>query len=184
MSNVMQRKYAFIILGLLILVSPAFAQTEISFKNEFAEEYYPVWQRGSTYLLEVAEAMPAEMYGYQPSEEVFTFGEQLMHIAANLYYLNATYISGMEPEDLDLDISDKSKEEIISNLREALAQVDMSYQALEPGEEDEKLMLFNRIEADKKRVFMLMRDHVTHHRGQLVVYLRLTGILPPNYVGW
>jgi len=25
---------------------------------------------------------------------------------------------------------------------------------------------------------------VTHHRGQLVVYLRLNGILPPNYVGW
>lgn len=180
----MRKRYAFTVLGLLILVCPAFAQTEVAFENEFAEEFYPVWQRGSTYLLEVAEAMPAELYGYQPSEDVFTFGEQLMHIAANLYYLNATYISGAEPVDLDLNISDKSKEEITSDLREALARVDASYQALQPGEEDEALMLFGRIEADKQRVFMLMRDHVTHHRGQMVVYLRLNGILPPNYVGW
>lgn len=183
MNNPMFQKIYLIIIALLLSL-PGWAQTEVSFKNDFAEEYYPVWQRGSAYLLEVAEAMPAEKYDYQPSEEVFTFGEQLMHIAANLYYLNGTYISGTEPEDLDLDIGDKSKEEIISNVREALAQVDMSYQTLASGEDEEELMLFGRIAADKKRVLMLMKDHVTHHRGQLVVYLRLNGILPPNYVGW
>ena len=179
----MYPKFYLIIMSLLLSL-PGWAQTEVSFKNEFAEEYYPVWQRGSAYLLEVAEAMPAEKYNYQPSEEVFTFGEQLMHIAANLYYLNGTYISGEEPVDMDLDINDKSKQELISDLQEAIAQVDMSYQLLEPGAENEELMLFNRIAADKKRVFMLMKDHVTHHRGQLVVYLRLNGIQPPAYVGW
>ncbi len=160
------------------------AQAELALENAFAEDFYPVWQRSSTYLLEVAQAMPAEKYDYQPSEEVFTFGEQLMHIAANLYYLNATYISGEEPKDLDLDIDGKTKEDIIQDLQEALAQVDTSYQTLASGEDEEELMLFGRIAADKKRVLMLMRDHVTHHRGQLVVYLRLNGILPPNYVGW
>jgi len=173
-----------IVTALLLTTLPLWAQTEISFENEFAEDFFPVWQRGSTYLLAVAEAMPAELYDYQPSEEVFTFAEQLMHIAANLYYLNGTYISGKEPEDLDLEISDKSKEEIISDLQKALLQVDASYLALQAGEEEDEIMLFNRIEADKQRVLMLMRDHVTHHRGQLVVYLRLNGILPPNYVGW
>jgi uncharacterized damage-inducible protein DinB len=24
-------------------------------------------------------------------------------------------------------------------------------------------------------------DHITHHRGQIVVYLRLNGIKPPQY---
>jgi len=160
------------------------AQEERVLENDFAEDFYPVWQRSSTYLLEVAQAMPADKYDYQPSEEVFTFGEQLLHIAANLYYLNATYIVGEEPEDLDLDITGKTKDDIIQNVKEALAQVDMSYQTLASGEDEEELMLFGRIAADKKRVLMLMRDHVTHHRGQLVVYLRLNGILPPNYVGW
>jgi len=31
---------------------------------------------------------------------------------------------------------------------------------------------------------VLLNDHQTHHRGQLVVYLRLNGIKPPAYIGW
>ena len=180
----MHKIFCLSIISVLLTSWAARAQSELAFENAFAEDFFPVWERSSAYLLEVAEAMPAEKYHYQPSEEVFTFGEQLMHIAANLNYLNATYISGKEPEELNLDIDDKTKEEIIRNLQEALAQVDMSYRSLQPGEEEEELMLFDRIEANKKRIFMLMRDHITHHRRQLVVYLRLNGIQPPNYVGW
>lgn len=184
MNNTMQKIFYFVIISLWLAPVAVNAQSELNLKNDFAKDFYPVWQRSSTYLLEVARAMPADNYGYQPSEEVFTFGEQLLHIAANLYYLNATYISGQEPEDLDLDIEGKIKDEIIQNLQEALAQVDISYQTLASGEDEEELMLFGRIAADKKRVLMLMRDHITHHRGQLVVYLRLNDILPPSYVGW
>lgn len=184
MNNIMRKIFCLTIMSMLLATLVVRAQAELAFENAFAEDFYPVWERSSTYLLAVAEAMPAEKYDYQPSDEVFTFGEQLMHIAANLYYLNATYISGKEPEDLNLDVDANTKDEIIRDLQEALSQVDMSYQVLKPGEEEEALMLFGRIEANKKRIFMLMRDHITHHRGQLVVYLRLNGILPPDYVGW
>lgn len=162
----------------------AFSQTEMTLENEFADDFYPVWQRAGTYLLEVAEAMPAELYNYQPTEDVFTFAEQLMHTAANIYFLNATYIQDEEMEDFDLDTEGKSKEEIIQLLREAIATVDASYQALAPEDENEAVKLFNRIETNKKRVLLLIRDHMTHHRGQLVIYLRMNGIEPPSYVGW
>ncbi len=29
-----------------------------------------------------------------------------------------------------------------------------------------------------------MQDHQTHHRAQLLNYLRLNGIKPPAYIGW
>ncbi|WPP52989.1 DinB family protein [Catalinimonas niigatensis] len=162
----------------------AFSQTEVTLENEFADDFYPVWQRAGAYLLEVAEVMPAELYGYQPTEDVFTFAEQLMHTAANIYFLNATYVQDEEMEDFDLETEGKSKEEIIQLLREAIASVDASYKALSPEEENEAVNLFNRIETNKKRVLLLIRDHMTHHRGQLVIYLRMNGIEPPSYVGW
>ncbi|MCB0632641.1 MAG: hypothetical protein KDD15_23045 [Lewinella sp.] len=28
---------------------------------------------------------------------------------------------------------------------------------------------------------MAMRDHITHHRGQLVIYIRMQGIAPEQY---
>lgn len=162
----------------------AFPQTEMTLENEFANDFYPVWQRAAAYLLEVAEVMPAELYGYQPTEDVFTFAEQLMHTAANIYFLNATYVQDAEMDDFDLEAAGKSKEEIIQLLREAIASVDASYQTLAAGEENEAVNLFNRIETHKKRVLLLIRDHMTHHRGQLVIYLRMNGIEPPSYVGW
>ena len=37
---------------------------------------------------------------------------------------------------------------------------------------------------NKLQILNLLQDHVTHHRGQLVVYLNLNEIIPPKYVGW
>lgn len=31
---------------------------------------------------------------------------------------------------------------------------------------------------------LLLFDHVTHHRAQAIMYLRMRGIEPPAYVGW
>ena len=36
----------------------------------------------------------------------------------------------------------------------------------------------------KRQILTLMNDHMTHHRGQLLVYLRLREIAPPRYRGW
>ncbi|MDF9799591.1 putative damage-inducible protein DinB [Catalinimonas alkaloidigena] len=180
----MKRTFLVALILSVLFLPEGFAQTEIALENEFADDFYPVWQRAGEYLLEVAEAMPAELYAYQPTEEIFTFAEQLMHTAANIYFLNATYIQDEDMADFDLEAEGKSKEEIMQILREAIATVDTSYHALAAGEENEPVNLFNRIETNKKRVLMLMRDHMTHHRGQLVIYLRMNGIQPPAYVGW
>lgn len=34
----------------------------------------------------------------------------------------------------------------------------------------------------KRQIFFLLADHVTHHRGQMLVYIRLNGLIPPRYV--
>jgi uncharacterized damage-inducible protein DinB len=171
-------------LSLLCLTHIGQAQAEISFANDFARDFYPSWERAGNYMIEVAEAMPEDLYAYQPSEEIFSFAEQLMHIAANLYFLNATYITEEELPEIDTNAQDKTKEEIISILREAIHQVTLSYQALKAAEDEDEVQLFDRLDTNKRGVLMLMRDHMTHHRGQLVIYLRMNGITPPAYVGW
>ena len=41
------------------------------------------------------------------------------------------------------------------------------------------------VEKVSKESFLLTMDnHLAHHRGQLIVYLRLMGLKPPSYVGW
>src|SRR5436309_14201642 len=47
-----------------------------------AKELAASFQRASTEILDVAEVMPAEKYGYKPTPEVSCFGDQLVHVAA------------------------------------------------------------------------------------------------------
>ena len=37
---------------------------------------------------------------------------------------------------------------------------------------------------NRLQIINLLNDHQTHHRAQVLVYLRLNGIKPPDYVGW
>src|SRR5262249_53255840 len=39
------------------------------------------FQRASTDILDVAEVMPADKYGFKPVPEMSSFGEQLVHVA-------------------------------------------------------------------------------------------------------
>jgi len=34
----------------------------------------------------------------------------------------------------------------------------------------------------KRQILLLLADHITHHRGQMLVYMRLNGLTPPKYV--
>ena len=36
----------------------------------------------------------------------------------------------------------------------------------------------------KEAILLTMDNHLAHHRGQLVVYLRLMDVKVPSYIGW
>src|SRR5438105_14738147 len=46
-----------------------------------AKELAATFQRAATEILDVAEVMPAEKYGYKPTPEISSFGDQLVHVA-------------------------------------------------------------------------------------------------------
>jgi hypothetical protein len=57
-------------------------------------EFVRDWQISKQFTLDVAQAMPADLYGYKPNPEEMTFGEQMMHIAvSNAFRFNQ--ITGM-----------------------------------------------------------------------------------------
>src|SRR5260370_9106671 len=46
-----------------------------------AKELTASFQRAATEILDVAEVMPADKYGYKPTPQISTFGDQLVHVA-------------------------------------------------------------------------------------------------------
>lgn len=173
-----------IIFLFLLLPLMTFSQ-EKEAKSNFAKEFGPVWERAKAYTLEVAEAMPAEKYQYRPTEEVDTYAGHLVHTADNWFGLCGRFVKeeGWPLED-KIDSETASKEDIIKHLKASFAYADEAFYGLSDEELEAEAPKFWSKGASKKVILMLMRDHMTHHRGMLVIYLRENGIKPPRYRGW
>src|SRR5947209_19455399 len=46
-----------------------------------AKELAATFQRAATEIVDVAEVMPADKYGFKPTPEISSFGDQLVHVA-------------------------------------------------------------------------------------------------------
>ena len=124
----------------------------------------------------VAQAMPAEKYGFRPHPESMSFGELMNHIAVTNYQFcaslkDAEAPAAASPSDKDgvvklLSDSFEYCSGVIPNLTEQqLSAVHSSPDGRLPGRE----------------VLLAMYVHVAHHRGQAEIYLRDNGIKPPSY---
>jgi len=53
------------------------------------QEFIQDWKISKQFTLDLANAMPAEFYGFKPSPEEMSFAEQMTHIAiANAFRFN------------------------------------------------------------------------------------------------
>ena len=157
------------------------------FKSEFKE----TWDNLKSYTLAVAEAMPADHYGFKPTEEVRTFGEQFKHVSFTLYFMPRVFLQG---EQLEFDANyinnaelvGESKEEVISMLSQRFDEVGEIIFSLKDKELKETVVIpfQDNKEVTKEHLIRWLKDHAVHHRGQSVVYLRMNGIEPPAYNGW
>ncbi|KIC95351.1 DinB family protein [Flavihumibacter solisilvae] len=120
------------------------------------------------YTLAVAAAMPADKYDFKPNDAVWNFGEQLDHIAYGIRWWQDNFISGRKtewaPPKAEVD-----REKVIGHLTKAYADL-------------EKLIRDENVNNDVVKGFYATNDHITHHRGQAVTYLRCQGIAAPEYV--
>lgn len=164
------------LMSLILFSSFGFSQ-----KNSI-EAFLEKWQNSKIYLLEIAEAMPEENYSFKPTEREMTFGKQLLHIKGNMDWLSTSYFKN-EKFDKSKDENTYSKDEIILMLENSFDAVYNIIKNTEPESLHEKVDFFAGPKT-KLQILNLLQDHVTHHRGQLIVYLNLNEIVPPKYVGW
>ncbi len=166
----------------LVLIFPAMAQPDNPHVF-FREEFPGIWERARQYTIETAEAMPETHYGFSPTPEQLTFREHLIHIADNIFRLTGRVILDDETSYQHINFEVSTKQEVIGLLNQAF---DFTGKVIkEAGDEilDEEIT-FGGEKMTKQRIFYLMRDHCTHHRAEVIVYLRLNNTGAPRYRGW
>lgn len=150
--------------------------------NNLIEDFKKRWKNAADYTLEVAESMPEEFYDYKPTDEQLSFHDQLLHMVSNMNWLSSQYLGGQALEE-DLKNKKYSKEELLAIIQKGFRLSSQAIASLKTEQLGATVDFFAG-PMHIRQILTLMNDHMTHHRGQIIVYARLKGIKPPRYRGW
>ncbi len=165
-------------LGFVLLGLAAEAQTDSLYMDAAILKL----KHAKEYTIKVAQAMPAGKYNYRPSPEEMSFDQQLLHIAQPMQYLCKTYLNGAA-NTIQVPDSNLDKDATIKVLNTVYDYAIATLENFKYAQLSDTVSFFIR-PMNKLQILNLLNDHQTHHRAQLIVYLRINGIKPPDYVGW
>lgn len=174
-------KSVILVLFLLSLTCPKVLGQE----NPFLRDFLVRWDQSKAYLLAVAEAMPEENYFQPPYPEGKSFAEQLMHIAVIIDWHAFSKFGGSEAAIRWEDFREegKNKAQLIHEVAREFDRTKQLIEGFDPDKLDETAS-YGKFSRTRRQFLLLLADHVTHHRAQLIVYLRLQNIQPPNYINF
>ena len=179
MNHMKFRVFTFLLMFGISIVG---AQNDTIPKTDFTRMYLPVWKEASKHCLDVAMAMPEEMYSFKPTEVSKTFAEQMVHIAAANKLITNRYILGMDVKPNTPDAAQLSKAEIIVMLEKSFSYTTTVIINISQDKLDETCTMYHSGNT-VSRAFALfyVQDHMANHRAKSNLYIRMNNIDPPEY---
>jgi uncharacterized damage-inducible protein DinB len=143
-----------------------------------AKELGASFQRASKEILDIAEVMPADKYSYKPTPEMASFGDQLVHVAGiTQRFIDAAKGTKTEPHQHGT----MSKAEIIAMVKTAFQTAQDMINGLTDAQLMEPVKFpFGDRTVTRATFWQGPLYQIRNHHGQLVVYLRMNGIVPPT----
>jgi uncharacterized damage-inducible protein DinB len=139
------------------------------------------WNDVGRKLIAMAEDFPEDKYDFKPTPAQRSFAEQLLHAAGSMYYFTNPAMGQKPPaaEDPKRD-QYKTKADIVAFVKKSVADGAAAIQSKgEKGLATEVVYTPDQ----KARVLDIaygLIEHSGEHYGQLVVYYRLAGLVPPE----
>ena len=133
-----------------------------------------------------AEAMPDDKYSFAPSTGEFkgvrTFAQQVKHVAASNYFFGSGVLGEKTPAEAGGENGPdtlKTKAEIVKFLNDSFAYLQKALSSVTAQNQMDQIdSPFGR-KVSRLSLASFAIVHPMDHYGQMVVYLRINGIVPP-----
>jgi len=138
------------------------------------------WNDVGQKLIAMAEDFPENKYDYKPNPAERSFAEQLLHAANSNYFFTNPATGQRVPagEDPKRD-QFKSKAEVVAFVKKAFADGAAAIEAKgDQGMSD--LVPYDHRQVRLSDLAYGLIEHSGEHYGQLVVYYRTAGLVPPE----
>jgi DinB superfamily len=141
-------------------------------------------------VVPLAEAMPAARFDFKPAVSLGefaksrTFAEQIKHIAAVNYLVAASVLGEKPPRDIGKGENGpddvKGKDAVVKFLKDSF---DYAHKAMKSLTDKNQLDMiagpFGNEKSPRAGLANVTVWHVFDHYGQMVIYARMNGIVPP-----
>ena len=134
-------------------------------------------------LVEAAETMPSEDYAFKPTPQVRSFAELIGHVVnANFFFCSQA--KGEPPPSATNFERVADKAALVKGLSDSLAYCDTIYESTTDATFNQPVavagMGMKPAPTLRGAVLMFNTTHNNEHYGNVVVYLRLKGRVPPS----
>ncbi len=131
-------------------------------------------------LVQLAEATPADKFGWRPAEGVRSIGEVYAHVAGANYFLptfwGAKIPEGVDPRGFEKSGSDKAA--TIANMKKSFEFMRQAAGSLSAADLNKAIKFFGN-DAHAQDALMALASHAHEHLGQAIAYARMNKITPP-----
>jgi len=135
-------------------------------------------------LIEAAEAMPAAEYVFKPTPQVRSFAELLGHVAFANFLFCSMAKGEPSPSTVNLERTVTDKPGVVKALGDALNYCDGVYKETTDANANLPVKLApiggSGGQSTRALVLMFNTTHNNEHYGNVILYLRLKGIVPPS----
>ena len=139
----------------------------------------------------VAQAMPADKYGFAPTAATFTasqgakydgvrtFAQEISHVATANYYFASKILGEKMPVDPKSIEGLRTKEELLKAAADSFAYAHKALATITP---ENAYTAIDGVDGLHTRsvVASFISAHGYDHYGQMVEYLRMNGVVPPG----
>ncbi|HKW41441.1 MAG TPA: DinB family protein [Gemmatimonadales bacterium] len=137
-------------------------------------------QRQTKNIVDAAEEMPADKYGYKPTPAQMSFGDVVAHLIkeGNNYLCSAT--SGMKEPAGDKFTGSDPKEKLVAGLKESFKYCENVLAQIQDAQLADSIDFFGGRKVTKAMAGLITVADWADHYSQMAIYLRLNGHLPPT----
>jgi uncharacterized damage-inducible protein DinB len=135
-------------------------------------------------LVEAAEAVPASEYSFRPTAEVRSFAQLIGHVI-NANWFFCSQARQERPPNTTNNETLTDKVAVVAALREVMSYCDRAYEATTDANFNQPVRMQAGVGMGpaltvRGAILMFNTTHDNEHYGNIVVYMRLKGHVPPS----
>lgn len=138
------------------------------------------WNDVGRKLIAMAEDFPEAKYDFKPAPAQRSFAEQLLHVAGSNDLFTAVAV-GRKPVDDEDRAHYKTKADVVAYLKKSFAE---GAEIIKAKGDSGMMQTVESAESHTKLPLVALAygfvEHSGEHYGQLVVYYRVAGMVPPE----